>query len=52
MKALIIIGIILGASTITTDLFIKPIPNRLAIALYAIAVVLIVAGMIAKRTVD
>ena len=52
MNALIIIGIVLGGGTIAIDRFIKPIPNWLAIVLYAIAVILSVVGMLAKRTVD
>ena len=50
MNALIIIGIILGASIMVTDRFIRNIPSRLAVVLYVVALVLIIAGMIVSRT--
>ena len=52
MNILIIIGIVLGGVTIITDRFIKPLPNGLAIVLYIIAVILIIAGMIVKRHIQ
>ena len=49
MNLMIIIGIILGASVIVTDRYIHHLPNWLAIVLYSLAVVLIVAGMAVSR---
>ena len=50
MNALIIIGIILGASVMVTDKFIHNIPSRLAVVLYVVAIVFIIVGMIVFRT--
>lgn len=50
MNIMIIIGLVLGAGTIVTDRFIRKIPNRLAIVLYAAAAILIITGMITGRT--
>ena len=50
MNVLIIIGIILGAAVIVTDRFIRRLPNWLAVVLYTLAVILIVAGMIISKT--
>ena len=50
MNVFIIIGIILGASVIVTDRYIRHLPNWLAVVLYMIAVALIIAGMIVSRT--
>ena len=49
MNILIIIGIVLSGGTIITDRFIKHLPNGLAIVLYIIAVILIIAGMIVNK---
>ena len=49
MNILIIIGIVLGGGIIITDRFIKPLSNWLAIVLYIIAVILIIAGMIINK---
>ncbi len=49
MNVLIIIGIVLGGGVIITDHHIKPIPNWLAIVLYTIAVILVIAGMIVSK---
>lgn len=49
MNILIIMGIVLGAGVIITDRYIKPLPDWLAIVLYVIAVILILAGMIVSR---
>jgi hypothetical protein len=49
MNILIIIGIVLGGGTIAFDHFIKPLPNLLAIVLYTIAVILVIAGMIVSK---
>lgn len=49
MHVLTIIGLVLEAGTIVTDRFIHPISHRLAILLYLIAVIMIVAGMILHK---
>ena len=49
MNILIIMGIVLVGGTNITDRFIKPLPNGLAIVLYIIAVILIIAGMIVNK---
>ena len=41
-----IIGLVLGAGTILTDHLIVKIPSKLAVLLYSIAVILLVAGFI------
>lgn len=46
MNVLIIVGFLLAGGVIIADRFLKPIPERLAIALYAIAGILILTGMV------
>ena len=48
MNALIIIGVVLGGGTIVVDRYLYKLPNWLAIVLYAIAVIMIIAGMIKR----
>ncbi len=50
MNVIIVMGIVLGASVIVTDRHIHSLPNWLAIVLYTIAVILVIAGMIVART--
>ena len=50
MSILMIIGVLLGVGTIVTDRHIHKIPNKIAIALFSAAVILIIAGMIVSRT--
>ena len=50
MNALIIIGVVLGAGVGAVDRFFHKLPNWLAIVLYAIAAVMIIAGMIITKT--
>ena len=49
MNILIVIGIVLGGGTIVVDRYFLKLPNWLAILLFAIAIVLIIAGMIITR---
>ena len=49
MNILIIIGIVLGGVTIVTDRYLYKLPNWLAIVLYSVAWILIIAGMIITR---
>ena len=49
MNILIIIGIVFGCGTIVTDRYLYKLPNWLAIVLYSIACILIIAGMIMTR---
>ncbi len=49
MNILIMIGIFLGAGVIITDRYIFPLPQWLAVVLYSIAVIAIIAGMIQSR---
>ena len=49
MNILIIIGIVLAGGVILTDHHIKPLPHWLAVVLYTIAVILIIAGMIVSK---
>ncbi len=49
MNILIIVGIVLGAGTGVVDRFFRKLPNWLAIVLYAIAVIMIIAGMIITK---
>lgn len=49
MNMLILMGLILGGGTIATDRWIRKIPNRFAIALYAIALLLMLAGMLLSK---
>ena len=46
MNKLIVIGIVLGGGTIVVDRYFLKLPNWLAIVLFAVAIVLIIAGMI------
>ena len=48
MNALIIIGVVLEGGTIVVDRYLYKLPNWLAIVLYAIAVIMIIAGMIKR----
>jgi hypothetical protein len=50
MNVLIIIGIVLGAATTFTDRVIRPVPSKLAIVLYVVAIALIIAGIIITRS--
>lgn len=50
MNVLIIIGIILGAAVMITDRFIHRVPDLLAIILYSLGVILVIAGMIVAKT--
>ena len=49
MSIAAIIGIALGVGVIAADRFIYRIPDWLAVILFAAAVLLIIAGMIASR---
>ena len=49
MNIMIVIGIILGCGTIIVDRYFLKLPNWLAILLFAVAIVLIIAGMIITR---
>ena len=46
MNVLIIIGIVLGAVTCTVDRFFYKLPNWLAAVVYAVAVILLITGMV------
>ncbi len=50
MNIMIIIGLVLGAGTMVTDRFIRRIPSKVAVVLYAAAAILIIVGMVAGRT--
>ena len=52
MNILIIIGIVLGGGIIITDHYIKHLPHWLAVVLYTIAMILILAGMIVSKLVE
>ena len=49
MNILIVIGIVLGGGTIVVDRYFLKLPNWLAILLFAVEIVLIIAGMIITR---
>ena len=49
MNIMIVIGIILGCGTIIVDRYFLKLPNWLAIFLFSVAIVLIIAGMIITR---
>ncbi len=49
MNIMIIIGLAIGAVTVLVDRYFYRMPDWLAIVLYAIAVILIIAGMIITR---
>ncbi len=49
MNILIIIGIVLGGETIVVDRYFLKLPNWLAIVLFAVAIVLIIAGMVITK---
>ena len=49
MNILIVLGLILGGGTTAVDRLVRRLPNRAAIVLYVIAVILIIAGMIMSR---
>jgi hypothetical protein len=49
MNAMIIIGIVLGAGTGVVNRYFCKLPDWLAIILYTIAVIAIIAGMIIAR---
>ena len=51
MNILTIIGIGIGAATNVAGRLIHKLPNWLAIILYIVAVIMIVAGMIVSRNV-
>ena len=44
-----IIGLALGAGTVFTDRVIHKIPNKLAIVLLVVAVILIIVGFVVSR---
>ncbi len=46
---MIIIGIILGGGTVVVDRYLYKLPNWLAIVLFLIAWIMIIAGMIKTR---
>ena len=49
MNIMIVIGIVLGAGTGVVDRYFYRLPDWLAIVMYTIAVVMIIAGMIVSR---
>lgn len=49
MNIWMIIGLALGAGTIFTDRVIHKIPNKLAIVLLVVAVILIIVGFVVSR---
>lgn len=49
MNIMIIIGIILYGGTIVVDRYLYKLPNWLAIVLFLIACIMIIAGMIKTR---
>ena len=49
MNIMIVIGIVLCGGTIVVDRFFLELPNWLAILLFAVAIVLIIAGTIITR---
>ncbi len=49
MNIMIPIGIVLGAGTCVVDRFFYKLPDWLAIVLYTIAAIMIIAGMIIIR---
>ena len=49
MNILIVIGIVLGAGTIIADRLFHKLPNWLAIVLFTIAWIIIIAGMVITR---
>lgn len=44
-----LIGIVLGGATTVTDRVIHKIPNWLAVCLYGIALILMIAGLVVRR---
>ena len=49
MNIMIIIGIILGGGPVVVDRYLYKLPNWLAIVLFLIAWIMIIAGMIKTR---
>ena len=49
MNVFMIIGLVLGGGTIATDRLIRKIPNKPAVVLYSIAVILLIVGMVVKK---
>lgn len=49
MNIWMIIGLALGAGTVFTDRVIHKIPNKLAIVLLVVAVILIIVGFVVSR---
>ena len=49
MNVMAIIGIAIGGATTGIDRLLCRLPNRLAVVLYILAVILIIAGMIISR---
>ena len=49
MNVLIIVGFLLAGGVIIADRFLKPIPEWVAIVLYAIAGILILTGMVISK---
>ena len=49
MHVMTLIGIVLGGATTVTDRVIHKIPNWLAVCLYGIALILMIAGLVVRR---
>ena len=49
MHIMTLIGIVLGGATTVTDSVIHKIPNWLAVCLYGIALILMIAGLVVRR---
>ena len=49
MHIMTLIGIVLGGATTVTDRVIHKIPNWLAVCLYRIALILMIAGLVVRR---
>ena len=49
MNIWMIIGLALGAGTVFTDRVIHKIPNKLAVVLLVVAVILIIVGFVVSR---
>ena len=49
MSVFTIVGLVLGGGTMATDRLVHKIPGKLAVALYSIAVILMIVGMVLKK---
>ena len=49
MHVMTTIGIVLGGATMLTDRIIHRIPGKLAVCLYGIALILMIAGFVVSR---